>query len=139
LYEKIKIFDKKKIDEPFEQIQEYFQKEIKMNISLNGLLRKTLGMVMIGFYEENLELKKMDVFLGINNLDFWRPGYLDKVDKVERARKIMWNYFKIERDMLEKEIETNFGKYFEIVFHSKLPKEGDYMDKITSKFFLFLK
>jgi hypothetical protein len=104
-----------------------------MNKSLNGILRKALGMVIIGFYKENVEMKKMDVFVGINNLELWLPGYKDKV---QRARKIMWNYFKIERGILEKEISTNFGKYFEIVFHSELPK-GNYIHINTSKFFFF--
>jgi hypothetical protein len=134
LYEKIKIFHKKKmIDGPFEQSRQYFQEEIKMNKSLNGILRKALGMVIIDCYEENVEMKKMEVLLGINFLELWLPGYKNKV---ERARKILWNYYKLERDILEKEIHTNFGKYFKIIFHSGLP-EGNYIDINTSSKFGF--
>jgi hypothetical protein len=120
------------INGPFEVSKKYFQEEMKMNIRLNGILRRALGVAIVGFYDENVQMMKLSVFVGINNLELWLPGYKDKL---ERARKIIWNYFQIERDILEKEIHTNFGKYFEIIFHSKLP-EGNYMDiNVTSKFF----
>jgi hypothetical protein len=124
------------MDEPFKlSTEKYFEAEIKMNKSLNEILRKALGMVIIGFYDENLETKKFDVFVGINNLELWLPGYKDKV---ERARKILWNYYKIEKDILEMEIDVKFGKYFKIIFDSELPI-GDYMDVNTSKFcFIFV-
>src|SRR4051812_48271375 len=95
------------MDESIEKRRDYLA---KLNnyflLRLNARLRKLLGMVYIGFDEaELLEMRTTNVLEGLDYIEKWLPlGYKAKM---ERARKIMWNYYKIQSDIFEEEIGNN--------------------------------
>src|SRR4051794_8921603 len=104
----MKVFkNAKMIEGPVEESRKYFDKEMKVDKRFNGILRKFLGIAIIGFYEENLDMEKKVVLEGFNHVMGWlpEPGYKANI---EHAQKVLWNYYTIERDIVDLEVRKHF-------------------------------
>jgi hypothetical protein len=125
LYEKIKEFKREnKISGPIKDVKTDFEKDME-NYYLTTINRKVqivLSMVMPGIDEDKIRMEKRRVLEMLNLLMKWIPRHKKLVND---ARKILWNYFKIQ-DLIK------FGEAYRNIFGIDMPKNGKFLETISA-------